>query len=218
MQYIDIHTHLPSSSTKKSIINIQITESQQTIPNDIEISIGIHPWNTTDISSNTLNFLLQQASNLNVLALGECGIDRLKGANIDIQKEIFIYQAKLANNINKPLIIHCVKAFPEIISIYKKLKPDNPWIIHGFNQNKQITEELIKHRIYLSFGSSLLNNSSNASKIFSKIPKEYIFVETDESNIDIKEIYTKAAELRNISLIELSKIINSNYKRCFKYE
>lgn len=170
------------------------------------------------VNTDTLDFISKTAHKDNILAIGECGLDRFKGADLAIQKEIFQYHARLANNTNKPLIIHCVKAYPEILEIYKKLKPTNPWLIHGFNQNKQIAEELIKHGIYLSFGSSLLNNSSNASKIFSKIPKEYIFVETDESNIDIKEIYTKAAELRNISLVELSKIINSNYKRCFKDE
>jgi len=218
MEYIDIHTHNSQSKASIALENIKLINKNQNIPSTTNITIGIHPWDTENIDSNTLDYIDTLSCQSNVFAIGECGIDRLKGADIEIQKEIFIYQAKLAQNTNKPLIIHCVKAHSEIIAIYNKLKPQNPWIVHGFNQNIQIAKELTKHGIYLSFGSSLLNNSSNASKIFPEIAKEYIFAETDESKIDIKDIYIRAAKLRKISLTELSNIINSNYKRCFKNE
>ena len=218
MEYIDIHTHNSKSTGSIALKSIRLINKNQNITSNAKITVGIHPWDTGKIDTDTLDLINKLSCRANVIAIGECGIDKLKGANIDKQKEIFIYQAELADKTNKPLIIHCVKAYPEIISIYIELNPNNPWIIHGFNQNIQIAKELTKHGIYLSFGASLLNNSSNASKIFSKIAKEYIFAETDESNVDIKDIYIRASELMNISLCELSNIIKSNYKRCFKDE
>lgn len=218
MLYIDIHTHKQNTTEGINIINQRLSSINISIPKEGIHSLGIHPWDTKSTTTDSIYLLQSISLNTNIIAIGECGLDRLKGADLNIQKDIFLQQAKLADKINKPLIIHCVKAFPELISIYKLVKPNNPWVIHGFNQNKNIARELIKQGIYLSFGSQLLNEKSNAAKIFSEIEKEYIFVETDESNIDIKEIYQQAAKLRNISLENLEEIIRSNYKKCFKDE
>ncbi len=216
MQYIDIHTHTINNVEDFSIINKRVTSTNIVVPTKGSYSLGIHPWDTKGISEDIIDILQKISLKSNIIAIGECGLDRLRGADMDTQKNIFIQHAKLADKINKPLIIHCVKAFSELMNIYKLIKPQNPWIIHGFNQNINIAKELIKQKIYLSFGYQLLNDRSNAAKVFSEIEKEYIFVETDESNINIKEIYGQATILRNISFECFEKIIVSNFKKCFK--
>ncbi len=118
--------------------------------------------------------------NQSVIFLGECGFDRLKGEDLAFQTTVFEAQIRLAESISKPVVIHCVKAFNEIISIKKRLKPSIPLIIHGFHQNKTILNDLIK---------------------------------TDDIDMSIKAVYEKAAEVLNMDLSNLKKIVFDNFNK-----
>lgn len=214
--FIDIHTHNPVHRTGiHSIVNLRTTGAIKKIEEMI-YSIGLHPW---DIDPEKAGSILKELQNLalspEIIAIGEIGLDRLINVNFSLQEEIFVQQLSLAEKLNKPVIIHCVKSFSELISLRKKSELSIPWIIHGFQKNNQIANNLIDLGCYLSFGAALLNNNTLQDH-FPKLPTNRIFFETDDSDISIKEIYQKAAELMNLGIEDLKEIIVTNFNTCFK--
>ena len=201
---IDIHTH-KNCTDKNTISILNINYSKSTKPSkQILLSAGIHPWDIKNIKQINYNFL-----NKNLFAVGEIGLDKTIDTPLYLQKDIFISQIKIANKLNLPIIIHCVKAIQEIIEIKTKHAPNNIWIYHGFNKNKQIAEQLLKHNFMLSFGKDLfLGKNQNT---ISKIPSDKIFLETDNSDYKINDIYSQAAKLTNININSLEDIIYNNF-------
>lgn len=174
---IDIHTH--DKSRKDAIINIYPHE--QLIEGAYH-SVGIHPWHTSNVTTITIENLKALSVNSQVVAIGETGLDALKGASIEKQIEIFKLHISLSEQVKKPLIIHCVKAFNEIITIKKQLKPSMPWIIHGFRGKPQLAQQLLNNGFYISLGEKF--NPETASII----PIDRLLFETDESTLDINKI------------------------------
>lgn len=170
-------------------------------------SVGIHP---KDIDENWEKHFeaLKKISFLdNCLAIGECGLDALIDIDENLQKKVFEKQILWANEIQKPVIIHCVKRFQELIPFQKLAEV--PLIIHGFNKKKSVADEMLKHGFFLSFGKSVLYNLSLQS-ILKEIPIDKIFLETDDTDFDIAELYQKVSEIKEISLEELQKKISEN--------
>jgi TatD DNase family protein len=217
-KYIDIHTH--NSKLQNDVTSLRNIIANQTfhVEQNINYSIGLHPW-YLELSSkeSDLSDLMKICHLPDVKAVGEIGLDRLCETNFDLQIEIFERQLLLAEQLNKPVIIHCVRAFSDIISIKKRLKPKMPIIIHGFNQNKQLLLELVRHKFYISIGSAVLDINSNAFFLLDQIPIEQLFFETDESDLHISKIYEMAALRLKIPEYELVKQINLNFERVFKF-
>lgn len=187
------------------------------IPDDKFFSIGIHPWQT-DSTNKEQTFATLQNSILHprCVAIGEIGLDKLRGASIDIQTDILIRQIILAETAQKLCIMHCVKAYSELLHILKTKKPTIPIIIHDFNSSLQTMKQLLTQNCYFSCGVKLMNKQSTINKIFTHIPLNRIFLETDESNVSIDKIYAKAAQLKGIEVSELSTTIRQNVALLFK--
>lgn len=217
IHYINIHSHHLGADG-----NITITNTHQFFERIIDsniYSIGLHPWY---LNTNTLNedmsSLEKHAAMNNVIAIGECGLDKLCQTGWEVQKIAFIQQIQIAEKLKKPMIIHCVKAFNELIETKKELKVKTPMIVHGYNNNKHIAEQLLQHGFYYSFGKALLKADSNASTLIGTIPKERIFLETDDADISIKTIFDAAASRLQMNEDELKAIIYNNFKTVFQYE
>jgi len=170
-------------------------------------SAGLHPKDIDDNWKEQLEKIYKIAKNNNCLLIGECGLDSRISISKENQIKIFKEHIYIAETLNKPIIIHCVRCFDEIISLCKKVKV--PKIIHGFNKRENIAKTLINNGFLLSFGHSIINNIS-LQNTFIKIPKELFLLETDSSGISIEEIYNKASILRNISINKLQNIIHNN--------
>ncbi len=212
--YINIHTHHhPDENDVISLLNI--TEDPALTPTNKWVSIGIHPWQKNNAEIENIK---KFARNTHVIAIGECGLDKLIDIDLKVQEEIFVQQLKIAVKEKKPVIIHCVKAFNELIRIKKENKITVPLLVHGFNNNDQIGKELIKNGFYLSFGKALLTKGSNASKIIKELPTDRIFLETDDADISIKRIFECAALILSINEDELRKMIYKNFKKVFTNE
>ena len=212
---IDIHTHDQIPADILGIRNIFPREAE--IPSQFPthlFSLGIHPWYLHNQSGQEIDELLKAIKASNIVAIGEIGLDRACGTSFSLQETYFKKQVEIAGMYNKPVIIHCVRAYPEIIKIKKDYSLEIPWIIHGFNGNQQIAEQLLIHHFYLSFGPSLLKRKK-IQDVFIHIPEERIFLETDDSDIPIGEIYLKATKLRKINPVELKKCIFANFQKCF---
>jgi len=192
--FINIHTHKASNKD----IFIQNSSFNEALSQNYFHSLGIHPWDIdkTNIDSQ-LEVLKAYCIDKNIVAIGEIGIDRAIQTNLEIQKQVFKKQLDIAKHFNLPVIIHCVKAWSDILEIRKEGNYKNDWIFHGFTGNLQTVLQIIKSGCYLSFGKALLTNQ-RLQETFVEIPKEFIFFETDDSDAKIEEIYQKAAELGNI--------------------
>jgi TatD DNase family protein len=212
MDFFDVHTH--TSSKDKNVFPIVNTN-----PNSLSFtqpfSIGMHPWFLKkDKIEEELVLVENKLQNKNCFALGECGLDKLIAVDFELQKEVFKKQIQLSEKYKKPLIIHCVKAHQEIIEIKKEVNPEQVWILHGFNKKKQLAESLLKNGIILSFGSAIIENKK-LQEVFLELPISSILLETDDSELEIQEIYQKASEIKNSSLTDLQAAIYQNFKRIF---
>lgn len=216
-KYIDIHTHNSKLQNDVTSLRNIIANQPFHVEQNINYSIGLHPWYLELASKESdLSDLMKICHLPDVKAVGEIGLDRLCETNFDLQIEMFERQLLLAEQLDKPVIIHCVRAFSDIISIKKRLKPKVPIIIHGFNQNKQVLSELIRHQFYVSIGPAVLDINSNAFFLLDQIPKEQLFFETDESDLHISKIYEMAALRLKIPEYELIKQVNLNFETVFK--
>ncbi|MBO7301616.1 MAG: TatD family hydrolase [Bacteroidaceae bacterium] len=206
MSFFDIHTHKQDSVNSSSILNCT------SYITDRNISVGLHPWDIGEEWENKICEIKKAASAKNVIAIGECGIDKLKSpADITTQTEVFLQQALLAEEFMKPLIIHCVKGIDDIIAIYKQVNPKQAWIIHGFRGNKQQAEQLVKCGFHLSLGE---HHNTESAKF---IPDNRLFIESDESKKDIADIYRSIAMAREIPVDELKLLINKNRNRIMQF-
>ena len=216
--FIDIHTHF-RTNVPDAISVLNFTQKDDWSGFDTAFlnekmygSVGLHPWYLTEENAaSDLVKISKLIDNQHVIALGECGLDRLKGESIAFQTQILEEQMRMAEKKSKPIIIHCVKAFNEIIALKKRMRLNVPLIIHGFNQNEIILKELIKHDFFVSIGTNVLKNNSNAYKAVTQIPINQLFFETDDSDIDIKMVYERATLLLNMPLEELKVQIFNNF-------
>ena len=197
MEFINLHTH---SYTKDDsileIVNQYPWEFDEVIP---QYSIGIHPWYIYENRLKTDLKSIKDKLQLNeCLALGECGLD--KRIEIPFQKQtvVFQQQIELVQNTPKPIILHCVASYQEVISIKKEMNILNPMIIHGFSKNSQVAKSLLDNGFYLSFGKYLLRNPELAS-VFEYVPIDKFFLETDTIEETIIDVYQKASYIKNIN-------------------
>jgi len=216
-KYIDIHTH--RKENRENVFSLQNinpedfkNEGAKARKHKVEscFSVGIHPWYIDNSVEDKLNILKQIASNPAILAIGETGLDKLCPVDFNLQKEIFNAQIFNAKEVKKPLIIHCVKAYNEIQQLLKNAQPNASVIFHGFRGKPQLAEELIKAGFYLSFGK-LFNEES--LKI---TPLDRIFLETDDKELKIEEIYSLVAEVKGVLVDELIEKVGENFERCFR--
>ncbi len=174
-------------------------------------SVGVHPWDAALVKQTYLEDLKVLAAHPNCFAIGECGLDNLKGPEKVLQKTVFRLQLALAEECGKPVIIHCVKAFDELQEVCKPYMSRIPLIIHGFNKSSQLAGDLIEKGFYLSLNPSLFQKENFD---FSAIPPEKLFLETDTNEyISIQEVYDLAALKFNMSKDELKEKISLNFER-----
>lgn len=215
MTYFNAHTHQTSDEPDSiSLVNLEIQESLPTEcpASDPRIlySCGIHPraiHEAWEKDLQTIECLLQQKK---LSALGECGLDKLSDTPAELQEKVFNAQIALAHTYHVPLIIHCVKAFDQLLSIRKQQAYSGAMIIHGYRGGAGLTAQLLKaDHLYFSFGA---NYSTESLKM---IPVERLFIETDTTSLSLVTLYRQVASTLQISEQLLAEQILSNKKRVF---
>lgn len=212
--FINIHTHQQLYDAKIEIVNLFSGNGERSN----YYSYGIHPWHISEDYEFELAKIKNLAREKRCLAIGECGLDKLSKQDFKLQQKIFEEHIKIANELQKPLIIHCVKAFNELINCLNLNNNEVPVIIHGFNNNENIARILKDQGFYLSFGKALLGYESNAAKTIKAIGRKHFFLETDDADLSIKYVYLKAAELLGIDEEILKLQLLENFKEVFKFE
>jgi TatD DNase family protein len=194
------------------VVNQYPWEFDTSIPN---YSIGIHPWYIDEKRlESDLEVINERLQLPECLALGECGLDKRIEIPLDLQISVFKKQLEIVKQTNKPVVLHCVAAFDEVIAIKREMKIENPMIIHGFSKNEQVAKSLLNNGFYLSFGKYLLRNP-DLEKVFTFAPENQILLETDTIEESIYQVYEKAASIKGISVEEMKTIVFTNFSRIF---
>ena len=212
-KFINLHTHKFSNlSDVIEMVNQYPWEFDTSIPN---YSIGIHPWYIDEKRlEKDLEVINEKLQLPECLALGECGLDKRIEIPLDLQISVFKKQLETVKQTNKPVVLHCVAAYDEVIAIKKEMKIENPMIIHGFSKNEQVAKSLLNNGFYLSFGKYLLRNP-DLEKVFTFAPENQVLLETDTIEESIYQVYEKAASIKGISVEVMKEIVFTNFSRIF---
>ena len=215
MKFFNLHIHeLTNNPDVLELVNQYPQEYDAAIP---FYSIGIHPWFIVEERlASDLEIIESKLQQPNCLAAGECGLDKRIEIPMELQQIVFEKQLLLAQKYNKPVVIHCVAAFQEVIETKKRLHISVPMIIHGFSKNAQVAKLLIDNGFYVSFGKFLLQNPK-LEPVFNTIPNDRFFLETDTVAETINEVYELAAKYKKMTIEELQLQINKNFKEVFDF-
>jgi TatD DNase family protein len=215
--FIDIHVHDGIPSEGKFILE-SLMAHEEKLPEKIPgvaYTYGIHPWFLDE--NNHINQVIaveEAVTHPEIIAIGEAGFDKLRGPSPELQLKVFEIQVRLSEKVGKPLIIHCVKAWDELLAVKKNLKPSMPWMIHGFRGNQLLAKQLMSKGIYLSLWFEYVLRPESAD-LLKSLPHDRFFLETDGANVDIREIYLKAADVIGVTLEEVKERMRDNFFKFF---
>jgi TatD DNase family protein len=215
--FIDIHTHEAKYAEGIFAIDVLMVHEER-IPGDtpgIAYSAGIHPW---FLDESNRRALIQKVEELvthpAVILVGEAGFDKIKGPALEIQRMVFEEQVAISETRTMPVIIHCVRAWDELLMEHKKLKPRMPWLVHGFRGNRELAMQLINKGMYISFWFDFVLKPES-SELIRSLPSDRIFLETDGAEVDIRDIYNKISLDLELNLNELKELILRNFNFFF---
>ncbi|HEY6914068.1 MAG TPA: TatD family hydrolase [Paludibacter sp.] len=198
--FVDIHTYTKSQTQHASIRNLTLSEAEAFFSSNTEetVSAGIHPWHADDFTEESICDIEKWLEDNRLVAIGECGLDKNSKASIEKQLFTFNKQVELSEQFKKPLIIHCVGCFNELFELKQSLKPQQLWIIHGFRGKPELAKQALKNGCALSFGSHFNPESVRVT------PIEKLYIETDESDLSIDELYAQVAIAKDCTPNHLS--------------
>lgn len=197
MQIFDIHTHSLEKS-ENALFNAGL--DLEAISAEGWFSFGLHPWNVSSSTlDNDLATIEKALENPKVLAVGECGLDGLRGPSAPVQERAFLEQALLAKRHDRPMILHVVRKINDIIRIRKIVSPSRPWLIHGFRGKEQLMRQLLDLGFWLSFGNGAAPGSLRS------VPDSRLVLETD-GKCRIEDMQLLAAGLRGVEVSRIREI------------
>ncbi len=208
----DIHSHHPAVASDV-LMRLQSLTLQDVgkLSEGGYYTVGIHPWYAAAINIDSLPECLQSP---NVLALGECGLDRLcSDISWEEQIRLLEMQVQWSEQYCKPIVLHVVKTYAEIIMLHKRVQPKTPWIIHGFRGGEKLCHQLLMHGFYLSFGERYHPTAARAAYEANRL-----FIETDTSECSIDQLYSRMSECLDCSEEELEQQIDHQAQTVFFYQ
>lgn len=181
-------------------------------------SVGLHPWDIPadgDATQRQVAAVAQAARLPNVRLIGETGLDSLRKdllpeAAYGRQEAVLARHADIAEEVRKPLLLHVVRRYGDILRIYRVRRPAVPWIVHGFGRGPELMRQLTDAGLYVSFGAALLNRPQTA-EAWAAADIRRVFLETDDRDVDISDIYGAAARIRHTTVAELQRLIDLNF-------
>lgn len=152
------------------------------------------------------------------VAVGECGLDKMIATSLAVQQQLVEIHIDVANQVQKPLIIHCVRAHNEMIALLKKHKASCGGVIHGFSGSYEIAQEYVGLGFYLGVGGTITYERAQKTRAaLAKIPLEYLVLETDAPDMPLQgkqgqrnspeyipQVAQVLAELRGVDIAEIA--------------
>lgn len=206
---INFHSHhRPLDRDSKTIFNVHRSEM---FLGNVRCSIGLHPWylqrDTLEMDYLWMNELSVKPE---VIAIGECGLDKLCKVSWELQLDAFHWQVNLAKVVQKPLIIHCVRAQQDILKVIKDIGVS--FVFHGFNRSSHMANEIIEAGGSLSLSLDFLK-TENGQRVAMNVDQKSIFLETDDATFSIQEAYICLAKIWKKELRDVEDIIAQNANR-----
>lgn len=186
---VDIHTHHP----RPDVVSPRMA--------------GIHPWDAERGRD------LPDFAHCDII--GETGLDYACEVDRLAQERLFRAHLEAAERLQKPVVLHTVRAFEPTIKILAEYNIAGV-VFHGFIGSQQQAAEALRRGYYLSFGSRSLRSSKTRQAIVAT-PLDRLFCETDDDpSLDIAKVYAEVAAIKGVTLAELERYIYENYKRLFR--
>lgn len=211
---IDSHTHNPAPGAVMNIDPVAIPPRSLKLEDGMFYSVGIHPWHAGCYTRRDVDRMKRLASDPRVVAIGETGLDSVHVAyewmkrgnveeivqslpDIDRQMDLLKLHIELSELTGKPLLLHVVKCYPEIMKLNLHLKPTQPWVIHGFRGKPGLAKDLLLRGFYLSYGEKFNPESVEVT------PPDRMLAETDESCVPFAEILASLPVMPAVSITDL---------------
>ena len=217
---------LPSAYPKDIDDVLEITEKYENVYG----LLGVHPTEVKDWTDDLINKIKEYAKSPKIVGIGEIGLDYYwdKSFN-DLQKEVFIKQIKLANELNLPISIHDREAHKDTFDILKEHNNGSKIVMHCFSGSVEFARECIKEGWYLALGGVVtFKNAVKMKEVAVEIPLDRLLLETDAPYLtpvpyrgkENQPAYTKfvaeeIAKLREITFEEVNKATTENTLRVF---
>ncbi|MEE4197985.1 MAG: TatD family hydrolase [Bacteroidales bacterium] len=217
--YLNFHAHQQVPADDEMVIQSLFLQDHLTLKpgNKIFYTAGLHPWHADLLTLNLIEKKLEDLIlNKKIVAIGETGLDKLKGGDWKTQLSVFQKHIEISEKYQLPLVIHSVKAHNEILKLKKDTDAKSHWVIHNFTGSRQLAMDLIEHGFYLSVGHHIKNGTSRINQYFKHLPKNKIFLETDDFDISIKELYQVAADKWDVGIQALKMKLISNLQEFLK--
>ncbi|WP_416865718.1 MAG: TatD family hydrolase [Imperialibacter sp.] len=212
--FLDFHTHTMRQADRADVMEIVSLHLGQDKAHKY-FTVGMHPWWTEQAATPEQRTELERLlADSHCLAMGEMGLDNLKGPAIEVQMDILRSQLKISDEMKKPVIIHCVRAFGQLSEIKKEFPGIEKWCVHGYGRHATLAKQLIDQGFYLSLMPGL--PPAKYIDLFESLPIDHLFLETDSMpGISIIDVYETLAGLIEIEMTELQRQINSNARTFF---
>ena len=211
------------------LLNVDTADLQPSYPEHVRLSIGLHPWKVGEDWQEVVASIRKEASRRDVWAIGECGLDKVHGAPLAMQMDAFRAHIAIAEEVQKPMVIHCVKAFDELLMLRRELEASckqegrvpQSWVIHGFRGKPEQAKQLMTKGMLLSFGhqynletlrfvyASLKGTSPSSSGSSLGEGQGCVtsfFLETDDLHLSVRQIYEQVARHLDVDVAHLSHL------------
>ena len=145
-------------------------------------TVGVHPHDAKDVTSETLAQLRQLAQNVKVVAVGETGLDfHYNFSKQPDQLRAFAAQIKLARELNLPVIIHSRNAFDETMDVLERHGSGVPGVVfHCFSGSPEQATQVLDRGFYISFtGVVTFKNAAITREAAKVVPLDRLMIETD---------------------------------------
>jgi TatD DNase family protein len=205
-------------------------------PEFISPAFGIHPWQAHTATGGwqeRLKALLEKHPHASV---GECGLDHwISHPLLDVQRPVFIDQLRLAREMDRPLTIHCLKAWGALFDAFAEAPPPSRFLMHSFGGSIETARRLIPLGAFFSFSGHFLHPRKSAVlDVFRQLPHDRILLETDAPDMlppaeiithPLPENHNHPANLPAIGQAlavalgmppgDLAELTRDNARRCF---
>lgn len=192
--------------------------------------LGVHPSEAKDWDDELIDRIKDYSDNPKIVGIGEIGLDYYWDKSfVDLQKEVFIKQIKLANELNLPICVHDREAHKDTFDILKEYNKGSKVVMHCFSGSVEFARECIKEGWYLALGGVVtFKNAVKMKEIAADIPLERLLLETDAPYLTpvpyrgkenqpayVRFVAEEISKIRNVSFENIVQASSQNAEKVF---
>lgn len=193
--------------------------------------LGVHPSEAKDWDDAILDKIREHAKSPKIVGIGEIGLDFYwdKSFN-ELQKEVFVKQINLANELDLPINVHDREAHKETFDLIQKHNKNSAVIMHCFSGSPEFAQECVKAGYYIALGGVVtFKNAKKMKEVAIETPLDRLLLENDAPYLTpmphrgeenqpayVKFVAEEIAKLRGISLEELAIATTQNAEKVLK--